>query len=56
MYTVEIQAGIDRTDELLKEIEQEKQVQAQLDADLRRGDKRRRFLERVQTYVQNLIP
>jgi hypothetical protein len=40
MYTVEIQAGIDRTDELLKEIEQEKQVQAQLDADLRRGDKR----------------
>jgi len=40
IYMAEIQAGSDRIDELLKEIEKEKQVQAQLEGDLRRGDKR----------------
>jgi len=40
MYTAEIQAGIERIDEMDKEIQKEKQIQAQLDADLRRGDKR----------------
>lgn len=40
MYTAEIKAGIDQSDKLVKEIEQEKQVQSQLDSDLRGGDKR----------------
>ena len=40
MYTAEIQAGIDRSDELVKAIEEEKKIQAQLDNDLRGGDKR----------------